>query len=53
MVKGLAIWISSGKEYATGKNQDPVLAFSSWYCGSVHDVLLAERMGQLLDGTAV
>ena len=53
MVKGLAIWISSGNEYVNGKNQDPVLAFSSWYCTSVHDHLLALRMRELLEGSAV
>src|SRR3990167_5685355 len=40
-LKGLAIWISAGKEYQTGANRDPVLAFSSWYCTDVHNRVLA------------
>ena len=40
-VKGLAIWISAGKEYDSGANRDPVLAFSSWYCTDVHNRVLA------------
>jgi aminoglycoside phosphotransferase (APT) family kinase protein len=46
-VKGLGIWISAGKEYHTGANRDPVLAFSSWYCTDVHDRLLASRVSML------
>jgi aminoglycoside phosphotransferase (APT) family kinase protein len=46
-VKGLAIWISAGKEYHTGANRDPVLAFASWYCTSRHNELLAERLSKL------
>ena len=46
-VKGLAIWISAGKEYQSGANRDPVLAFSSWYCTDVHNRLLAGRMAEL------
>lgn len=46
-VKGLAIWISAGKEYDSGTNQDPVMAFSSWYCTDVHDRVLAERLEAL------
>ena len=46
-VKGLAIWISAGKEYQTGANRDPVLAFSSWYCTDVHNRLLVARMADL------
>lgn len=43
-VKGLAIWISAGKEYQTGANRDPVLAFSSWYCTDFHDRLLSQML---------
>ncbi|MBO6635253.1 phosphotransferase family protein [Parvibaculum sp.] len=46
-LKGLAIWISAGKEYQTGANRDPVLAFSSWYCTDVHDRVLAKRLAAL------
>ncbi len=46
-VKGLAIWISSSKEYTDGSNHDPVLAFSGWRCTDLHNLaavdLLAPR----------
>ncbi len=43
-VKGMAIWISSGKEFVEGKNQDPVLAISSWICIDRHTRLMADRL---------
>ncbi|MCF8470418.1 MAG: phosphotransferase family protein [Parvibaculum sp.] len=46
-MKGLAIWISAGKEYQTGANRDPVLAFTSWYCTDVHNRVLARRLAEL------
>lgn len=44
-VKGLAIWVSSAKEYAVGKNADPVLAFSGWYCTARHNRILLNALG--------
>jgi len=46
-LKGLAIWISAGKEFATGASLDPVLAYSSWYCTDVHNRILVKRMSDL------
>ncbi|MEQ9143831.1 MAG: phosphotransferase family protein [Parvibaculaceae bacterium] len=46
-VKGLAIWISAGKEYDAGTNADPIMAFSSWYCTDVHNRQLASWMRDL------
>ncbi len=46
-LKGLAIWISAGKEYHTGANRDPILALSSWYCTDMHDRILAGRLSAL------
>ncbi|MDF1685217.1 MAG: phosphotransferase family protein [Parvibaculaceae bacterium] len=46
-VKGLAIWISAGKEFQTGGNADPIMGLSSWYCTDVHTRLLAARMPKL------
>ncbi len=43
-VKGLAIWISSARTLQDGKNHDPVLAFSGWYCLARHNQILAERL---------
>ncbi len=43
-VKGLAIWISAAREYADGRNTEPVNAFSGWYPLSVHNMVLAERL---------
>jgi aminoglycoside phosphotransferase (APT) family kinase protein len=44
-LKGLAIWISAAREYADGRNSDPVNAFSGWYCLAFHNHVLAERLG--------
>lgn len=46
-VKGLAIWISSSKEYESGRNRDPVLLISSWLCTDRHNRILAARMQEL------
>jgi aminoglycoside phosphotransferase (APT) family kinase protein len=43
-LKGAAIWISAAREYEEGRNIDPVNAFSGWYCLSVHNRVLAERL---------
>jgi aminoglycoside phosphotransferase (APT) family kinase protein len=43
-VKGMAIWISSAKAIADGRNTDPVLAFSGWYCTVRHNQSIAERL---------
>jgi aminoglycoside phosphotransferase (APT) family kinase protein len=44
-LKGLAIWISAAREYAEGRNADPVNAFSGWYTLAFHNHVLAERLG--------
>jgi aminoglycoside phosphotransferase (APT) family kinase protein len=44
-LKGCAIWISAAREYATGRNDDPVNAFSGWYCLAYHNKVLADRLG--------
>jgi aminoglycoside phosphotransferase (APT) family kinase protein len=43
-VKGLAIWISSGREFADGKNQDLIMVLASWFPTDVHDRVLVERL---------
>ncbi len=52
MVKGLAIWISAGAEYQDGKNVDPVMAFSSWYCTAMHNKSLADALARNVRGLA-
>ena len=46
-VKGCAIWISAAHEYATRRNDDPVNAFSGWYCLAYHNQVLANRLEAL------
>jgi aminoglycoside phosphotransferase (APT) family kinase protein len=46
-VKALAIWLSSGHEYTTGKNQDPVLAYVAWWLPNSQDRCILETMGHL------
>lgn len=43
-LKGLAIWISSGREFADGRNLDPILALASWFPTDIHERVLAERL---------
>ena len=43
-LKGLAIWISSAKEYQSGANNDPVMAFSGLYCFPFHNKRLADLL---------
>lgn len=45
-LKGLAIWISSARAYHDGKNTDPILAFSGWYCSTRHNKIIADRLAQ-------
>jgi aminoglycoside phosphotransferase (APT) family kinase protein len=44
-LKGAAIWISAAREYAEGRNTDPINAFSGWYCLAFHNKVLADRLG--------
>lgn len=43
-VKALAIWISSGREYADRKSQDPTLALVGWVVKGVQDRIALEAM---------
>ncbi|MFP3943626.1 MAG: phosphotransferase family protein [Alphaproteobacteria bacterium] len=44
-VKGMVIWISSAKEFVSGANTDPILAFSARYCGGRQNQILLDLMG--------
>jgi len=46
-VKGQGIWVSSAREYQTGKNQDPVLALAAWMQMNSQDRAALELMGHL------
>jgi aminoglycoside phosphotransferase (APT) family kinase protein len=46
-VKALAIWLSSGHEFTTGKNQDPILAYVAWWLPNAQDRCILETMGHL------
>ena len=46
-VKGQAIWVSSGKEFSDGKNQDLILALASWLMGNSQDRAALAELGQL------
>ncbi|MES1156933.1 MAG: phosphotransferase family protein [Alphaproteobacteria bacterium] len=43
-VKGLAIWAAAARAYADGLTKDPMRAFSSWYCSTRHNLMLADRL---------
>lgn len=44
-LKGAAIWISAAREYAEGRNTDPINAFSGWYTLAFHNHILAQKLG--------
>jgi len=47
-VKGMAIWISAGNEFKTGKNVDPINLFSPWIPGDIHlEIILNTLEGDL------
>jgi aminoglycoside phosphotransferase (APT) family kinase protein len=46
-VKGQAIWISSAREFSTGKNQDLILAFAGWMMGNSQDRAALKALGHL------
>ncbi|MEN8182595.1 MAG: phosphotransferase family protein [Myxococcota bacterium] len=46
-VKGLGIWISSAREFAQGRNHDPVLGFTGWWLTNSQDRAILETLGQL------
>jgi aminoglycoside phosphotransferase (APT) family kinase protein len=43
-VKGIAIWTSAGKAFASGANMDLVNAWSAWYCTQFHDRQIIARL---------
>lgn len=43
-VKGVAIWTSAGKAFASGANMDLVNAWSAWYCTQFHDRQMADAL---------
>ncbi len=46
-VKGQAIWISGAREFTMGKNQDLILALSSWLAGNSQDRAVLHDLGKL------
>ena len=46
-VKGQGIWVSSAREYESGKNQDAVLALAAWMQMNAQDRAALELLGQL------
>ena len=46
-VKGQGIWVSSAREYESGKNQDAVLALAAWMQMNSQDRAALELMGHL------
>jgi aminoglycoside phosphotransferase (APT) family kinase protein len=46
-VKGQAIWVSGAKEFSTGKNQEVILALSSWLMGNSQDRAALAALGHL------
>ncbi|MBV9045392.1 MAG: phosphotransferase family protein, partial [Alphaproteobacteria bacterium] len=44
-LKGAAIWISAAREYAEGRNTDPINAFSGWFTLAFHNHVLAQKLG--------
>jgi aminoglycoside phosphotransferase (APT) family kinase protein len=43
-VKGIAIWLSSAREFADGKNRDTVMVAAAWYATDVHNRVLVDML---------
>tara|TARA_B110000014_G_scaffold264484_1_gene266761 strand:+ start:18411 stop:19436 length:1026 start_codon:yes stop_codon:yes gene_type:complete len=43
-VKGLAIWISAGQEFQSGRNTDPINLFSAWIPGDIHSQAILDLL---------
>ncbi len=39
-IKGMAIWISAGAEYAAKRNLDPILVVPAWWAGDKHERII-------------
>ena len=50
-VKGMAIWISAGNEFKTGKNVDPINLFSPWIPGDIHLEIILDILEEDLNET--
>jgi aminoglycoside phosphotransferase (APT) family kinase protein len=46
-VKGQGIWVSSAREYQTGKNQDPILAMAAYLMTNAQDRAALHLLGRL------
>jgi aminoglycoside phosphotransferase (APT) family kinase protein len=46
-VKGQGIWVSSAREYESGKNHDPILAISGWLMTNAQDRAALHLLGRL------
>ena len=51
-VKAIAIWISSARAFADGKNNDPILAWSGWFTHAAHERIIASRLGPKYGATS-
>lgn len=43
-VKGIAIWTSSAREFADGRNRDPVMVAAAWYATDIHNRVLVDKL---------
>ncbi len=43
-VKGLAIWLSSAREFADGKSRESMMVMAAWFATDIHNRVLAERL---------
>ena len=45
-VKGMGMWVASAQAFAEGRNDDPILAVSSWLTYAAHELALASRLAR-------
>ena len=46
MVKGMGIWLSASREFADGRNMDPMMAYAGWSAGDIQSQLIVTAMGR-------
>jgi len=50
-VKGIAIWLSSAREFADGRSRDPVIVAAAWFATDIHNRVLVDRLAGVAEGS--
>lgn len=48
-VKGIAIWLSSAREFVEGKSRESMMAMAAWFATDIHNRVLVERLAPAVE----